>query len=118
MHVRDYVTASSRNIAVGLLRNHRRSHEGTWDLPSTITLSLFDLQNWRLPGWRVCWVIGPKNLVTALSQSGLLQCLYTVYAAIDYISSHSRIFPRWGSQSSVSRAFEYYLYLWRQFHFF
>ncbi|KAJ7074080.1 aminotransferase [Mycena amicta] len=27
-------------------------------------------KNWRLPGWRVCWVIGPKNLVTALSQSG------------------------------------------------
>ncbi|KAI0032836.1 aminotransferase [Vararia minispora EC-137] len=26
--------------------------------------------NWRLPGWRVCWVIGPKNLITALSQSG------------------------------------------------
>ncbi|KAG9318641.1 pyridoxal phosphate-dependent transferase [Chiua virens] len=29
-----------------------------------------DPQNWRLPGWRVCWVIGPKNLITALSQSG------------------------------------------------
>jgi aspartate/methionine/tyrosine aminotransferase len=28
------------------------------------------LQNWRLPGWRVCWVIGPKNLISALSQSG------------------------------------------------
>ncbi|KAI0934576.1 hypothetical protein AcV5_006375 [Taiwanofungus camphoratus] len=27
-------------------------------------------KNWRLPGWRVCWVIGPRNLVTALSQSG------------------------------------------------
>jgi aspartate/methionine/tyrosine aminotransferase len=27
-------------------------------------------KNWRLPGWRVCWVVGPKNLVTALSQSG------------------------------------------------
>jgi len=27
-------------------------------------------KNWRLPGLRVCWVIGPKNLVTALSQSG------------------------------------------------
>uniref|UniRef100_A0A0W0FPW7 Aminotransferase class I/classII large domain-containing protein n=1 Tax=Moniliophthora roreri TaxID=221103 RepID=A0A0W0FPW7_MONRR len=26
--------------------------------------------NWRLPGWRVCWVVGPKNLITALSQSG------------------------------------------------
>ncbi|EJD02217.1 aminotransferase [Fomitiporia mediterranea MF3/22] len=27
-------------------------------------------KNWRLPGWRVCWVLGPKNLITALSQSG------------------------------------------------
>jgi len=27
-------------------------------------------KNWRLPGWRVCWVVGPKDLVTALSQSG------------------------------------------------
>ncbi|KAI0053903.1 aminotransferase [Auriscalpium vulgare] len=27
-------------------------------------------KNWRLPGWRVCWVIGPRNLITALSQSG------------------------------------------------
>ncbi|KAF9566307.1 aminotransferase [Agrocybe pediades] len=27
-------------------------------------------KNWRLPGWRVCWVIGPKNLISALSQSG------------------------------------------------
>ncbi|PSR83034.1 hypothetical protein PHLCEN_2v5838 [Hermanssonia centrifuga] len=27
-------------------------------------------KNWRLPGWRVCWVVGPKNVVTALSQSG------------------------------------------------
>jgi len=27
-------------------------------------------KNWRLPGWRVCWVVGPKNLITALSQSG------------------------------------------------
>lgn len=27
-------------------------------------------QNWRLPGWRICWVVGPKNLITALSQSG------------------------------------------------
>lgn len=27
-------------------------------------------KNFRLPGWRICWVIGPKNLVTALSQSG------------------------------------------------
>ncbi|KAG8745601.1 hypothetical protein FRC10_007492 [Ceratobasidium sp. 414] len=28
-------------------------------------------KNWRLPGWRVCWVIGPKNLISALSQSGI-----------------------------------------------
>lgn len=27
-------------------------------------------KNWRLPGWRVCWVVGPKNVITALSQSG------------------------------------------------
>ncbi|KAH9945830.1 aminotransferase [Epithele typhae] len=27
-------------------------------------------KNWRLPGWRVCWVLGPKNLITALSQAG------------------------------------------------
>ncbi|KAK7020399.1 aspartate aminotransferase [Favolaschia claudopus] len=27
-------------------------------------------KNWRLPGWRICWVIGPRNLITALSQSG------------------------------------------------
>ncbi|KAJ3530043.1 hypothetical protein NM688_g7769 [Phlebia brevispora] len=27
-------------------------------------------KNWRLPGFRVCWVIAPKNVITALSQSG------------------------------------------------
>ncbi|KAF8709322.1 Microtubule binding, partial [Rhizoctonia solani] len=27
-------------------------------------------KNWRLPGWRVCWVVGPRNLISALSQSG------------------------------------------------
>jgi aspartate/methionine/tyrosine aminotransferase len=27
-------------------------------------------KNWRLPGWRICWIVGPKNLITALSQSG------------------------------------------------
>jgi len=27
-------------------------------------------KNWRLPGWRMCWVLGPKNLITALSQAG------------------------------------------------
>ncbi|KAG8818548.1 hypothetical protein FRC17_010792 [Serendipita sp. 399] len=27
-------------------------------------------KNWRLPGWRVCWVVGPKNVISALSQSG------------------------------------------------
>ncbi|TFY51459.1 hypothetical protein EVJ58_g10552 [Rhodofomes roseus] len=26
-------------------------------------------KNWRLPGWRICWVVA-QNLVTALSQSG------------------------------------------------
>ncbi|GAA5887190.1 hypothetical protein JCM5296_004554 [Sporobolomyces johnsonii] len=25
---------------------------------------------WRLPGWRVCWVVGPKSLTDALGQSG------------------------------------------------
>jgi len=29
-------------------------------------------KNFRYPGWRVCWVIGPKNLISALSQSGML----------------------------------------------
>ncbi|WOO77385.1 Aspartate aminotransferase [Vanrija pseudolonga] len=24
----------------------------------------------RLPGWRVCWVVGPKSLISAVSQSG------------------------------------------------
>jgi len=27
-------------------------------------------KNFRLPGWRTCWVVGPKNLISALSQSG------------------------------------------------
>lgn len=27
-------------------------------------------KNWRCPGWRVCWVVGPKCLISALSQSG------------------------------------------------
>lgn len=27
-------------------------------------------KNFRLPGWRVCWVVGPKTLISALSQSG------------------------------------------------
>jgi aspartate/methionine/tyrosine aminotransferase len=27
-------------------------------------------KNFRCPGWRVCWVIGPKSLISALSQSG------------------------------------------------
>lgn len=27
-------------------------------------------KNWRCPGWRVCWVVGPKSLISALSQSG------------------------------------------------
>lgn len=25
---------------------------------------------WRLPGWRVCWVIGPKQFITAIGHSG------------------------------------------------
>lgn len=27
-------------------------------------------KNWRLPGWRCCWVIGPKSLIKALGQTG------------------------------------------------
>lgn len=27
-------------------------------------------KGFRLPGWRVCWVVGPKNLISAISQSG------------------------------------------------
>lgn len=27
-------------------------------------------KNWRCPGWRVCWVAGPKDLITALNQAG------------------------------------------------
>ncbi|KAM0753086.1 aminotransferase [Meredithblackwellia eburnea MCA 4105] len=27
-------------------------------------------KNWRLPGWRCCWVIGPKPLISALGQAG------------------------------------------------
>lgn len=27
-------------------------------------------KGFRLPGWRVCWVVGPKPLVSAISQSG------------------------------------------------
>ena len=27
-------------------------------------------KNHRLPGWRVCWVVGPKQLIKALGQSG------------------------------------------------
>jgi aspartate/methionine/tyrosine aminotransferase len=27
-------------------------------------------KNWRCPGWRVCWVVGPVDLITALNQAG------------------------------------------------
>ncbi|KAI5478228.1 hypothetical protein MNV49_005293 [Pseudohyphozyma bogoriensis] len=27
-------------------------------------------KNWRLPGWRCAWVVGPKSLISALGQSG------------------------------------------------
>ncbi|WWC70818.1 uncharacterized protein I206_104770 [Kwoniella pini CBS 10737] len=27
-------------------------------------------KGFRLPGWRVCWVVGPKSVVSAISQSG------------------------------------------------
>lgn len=33
-------------------------------------------KNFRLPGWRVCWVMGPKNLISALSQSGTSLLLF------------------------------------------
>jgi hypothetical protein len=33
---------------------------------------LFDglTKNWRYPGWRVCWTVGPKKVVTALGSAG------------------------------------------------
>ncbi|TFK42466.1 pyridoxal phosphate-dependent transferase [Crucibulum laeve] len=41
------------------------------DVDEVHSVEFVDLTcNWRLPGWRVCWVVGPKNLITALSQSG------------------------------------------------
>ena len=27
-------------------------------------------KNWRLPGWRVCWVVGPKHCIDVLSSVG------------------------------------------------
>uniref|UniRef100_A0A7S3D789 Aminotransferase class I/classII large domain-containing protein n=1 Tax=Palpitomonas bilix TaxID=652834 RepID=A0A7S3D789_9EUKA len=27
-------------------------------------------KNWRLPGWRMCWVVGPKEIVEALGSAG------------------------------------------------
>ncbi|KAK0535924.1 hypothetical protein OC834_000889 [Tilletia horrida] len=27
-------------------------------------------KNWRCPGWRVCWVVGPEDLITALNECG------------------------------------------------
>lgn len=27
-------------------------------------------KNWRCPGWRVCWVVGPTELISALSAAG------------------------------------------------
>lgn len=27
-------------------------------------------KNWRLPGWRVCWVVGPKNFIDAMNSAG------------------------------------------------
>jgi aspartate/methionine/tyrosine aminotransferase len=35
-------------------------------------LVLFDglTKNWRYPGWRVCWTIGPKPVITALGSAG------------------------------------------------
>jgi len=27
-------------------------------------------KNWRLPGWRICWILGPKELIEAVSATG------------------------------------------------
>lgn len=27
-------------------------------------------KNFRLPGWRCCWVVGPKSLIAGLGQAG------------------------------------------------
>ena len=27
-------------------------------------------KNWRYPGWRVCWTLGPKNVIAAMSSAG------------------------------------------------
>lgn len=27
-------------------------------------------KNWRLPGWRVCWILGPKTLIESVSSAG------------------------------------------------
>lgn len=27
-------------------------------------------KNWRYPGWRVCWTVGPKKVITALGSAG------------------------------------------------
>ena len=64
-------------------------------------LQLLFKQNWRLPGWRICWVIGPKNLITALSQSGMLFNV-TAITRVKQINYVHRIFLRWRCQSPVS----------------
>lgn len=54
-------------------------------------------KNFRLPGWRVCWVIGPKNLISALSQSGMLSCWSSIVVAVGIADAqdklHSRFIP-------------------------
>jgi aspartate/methionine/tyrosine aminotransferase len=27
-------------------------------------------KNWRLPGWRVCWIVGPKSLIDSVGSAG------------------------------------------------
>ncbi|KAJ3032538.1 hypothetical protein HDV00_007413 [Rhizophlyctis rosea] len=27
-------------------------------------------KSWRLPGWRVCWIVGPKELISAMTSAG------------------------------------------------
>jgi hypothetical protein len=69
--------------------------------PTPEHLQLLFTQNWRLPGWRICWVIGPKNLITALSQSGMLFNA-TAITMVKQTNFVHRIFLRWRCQSPVS----------------
>lgn len=41
-------------------------------IQSTSPIVILDglTKNFRLPGWRCCWVVGPKALIAGLSQAG------------------------------------------------